>query len=180
MADEDTIESSILEEGMDFAQMITGDNTPDDTPPPEEVKPDAAEAKPAPAAEEDENPFKTDDTEKPAPAAEEEPEPDKPSSKDDWNRLRESRNRYKAEAAERDALLREKEAETTELKAKAARVAELEEKVRLFDEQEKELALARVESTIEYKETIEVPLKAIVGEVGVLVKSNGTRSTAWT
>lgn len=191
MADETDIESSILEEGLDFAQMITGgdpdppaaDETPagetekpaeDDTPAKEPEKPaeDEPEKPPVAEDEEDENPF--DVAEKPdsEKAADDDKEPDKPASSDDWSRLRESRNRYKAEAAERESLLREKEAEVAELKAKAARTAELEEKLKVFDEQEKELAVARVESTREYKETIEAPLKAIGEQVDILATSN--------
>lgn len=194
MVDETDIESSILEEGLDFAQMITGgdpdppaaDDTPvkepekpaeDDTPAKEPEKPAEDEPEKPPVAEdeedeEDENPFdvvEKPDSEKPS---DEDKEPEKPASSDDWSRLRESRNRYKAEAAERESLLHEKEAEVAELKAKAARTAELEEKLKVFDEQEKELAVARVESTREYKETIEAPLKAIGEQVDILATSN--------
>lgn len=177
--------ASVLEEGLNFANIITGDDTA--APPAEEVKPteeakpaeevkpteekSAEEKPPAAAEEEEENPFdiegKTED-----PKPEEEKEPEKPTSSDDWSRLRESRNRYKSEASEKEAMLREKEAQVAELQAKAARAVELEEKLKVFDEQEKELAVARIESTREYKETIEQPLKAIGQQVEVLVTSN--------
>lgn len=177
--------ASVLEEGLNFANIITGDGTA--APPAEEVKPteeakpaeevkpteekSAEEKPPAAAEEEEENPFdiegKTED-----PKPEEEKEPEKPTSSDDWSRLRESRNRYKSEASEKEAMLREKEAQVAELQAKAARAVELEEKLKVFDEQEKELAVARIESTREYKETIEQPLKAIGQQVEVLVTSN--------
>ena len=181
MADENDIAASVHEEGLDFAQMITGDDTPptegekppveEQKPPVEEEKPPVEEEKPPVTEEEDENPFKVEPKEgetKP----EEDKDPEKPTSKDDWSRLRESRDKHKAVAAERESLLREKEAQIEEFRAKAARTAELEEKLKVFDEQEKELALARVESTREYKETIDAPLKAIGAEAEALTKEN--------
>lgn len=182
MADENDNAASVHEEGLDFAQMIIGDDTPpSDTPPvetpptetppvetpPEEVPP--VETPPV-VAEEDENPFKVESKEGETKSQEEIPE--KPGTPDAWSRLRESRDRHKAAAEEKEVILREKEAEVADLKAKAARTAELEEKLKVFDEQEKELAVARVESTREYKESIEAPLQAIGKQVEVLVKSN--------
>lgn len=190
MADEETTPDSTGNELDDFARsFMTDEPTPEAAPAaepaaevkPEEVKPAAEETKPAteetkpaeevkPAAEEEENPFKVDENaEKPTP----EPEiPEKPSSKDHWDTLRASRDRHKTASEEKEAILREKEAEIENLKAKAARAAELEEKLRVFDEQEKELAVTRIESTREYKETIEAPLFAIGEQVEILVKSN--------
>jgi hypothetical protein len=140
---------------------------PTETPPVEPEKPTETPEKPA---EEEENPFKTEEkAEKPAV---EEEIPEKPGSKASWDILRASRDRHKAEAEEKAALLQERETEFAELKAKAARAAELEDKLKAFDEQEKELALARVESTLEYKNTIEAPLKAIGEQVEILTTSN--------
>lgn len=181
MANEN-IANSILAEGLSFAQEVFVDEPetpPTETPPPaeaaksDEVKPPAEETKPnkeKTAVEEDQNPFDVDKKDEPKP--EDAKEPEKPASSDDWSRLRESRNNYKAQVAEKESILREKEAEVTELKAKAARTVELEEKLKVFDEQEKELALARVESTVEYKNSIEAPLKAIGEQVEILVTSN--------
>jgi len=179
MADETNTES-VLSEGLDFAQMITGGEpeTPPATPveepkteeKPVEETPKTEEKTPEKAPAEEENPFETEKKpdEKPA----EPVEPEKPASKEHWDTLRASRDRHKAAAEEKEAVLREREAEITELKAKAARAAELEDKLKVFDEQEKELALARVESTVEYKNTIEAPLKAIGEQVEILTTSN--------
>ena len=145
----------------------------EETPKPEEKPKEEAPKTP----EEDENPFETAKSEADKPK-EEVKEPDKPTSSDDWSRLRESRNKHKAAAEEKEAILREKEAEIADLKQKAARTVELEEKLKAFDEQEKELALARVESTLEYKENIEKPLDAIGKQVEILVKSNEGDLTA--
>lgn len=181
MADEPN--DIILADGLDFAQLITGDEPVSDTPPVETppvetppvetppVETPPVETPPPAAAEEDENPFKTGE-EKGEPKPEDAKEPEKPASSDDWSRLRESRNNYKAAAAEKDSLLREKEAQVAELQTKAARTVELEEKLKAFDAQEKELALARVESTLEYKNSIQAPLDAIGEQVEILVTSN--------
>ena len=162
----------------DFARSFTADEpevTPAETPvgeiPPVETA--VVETPPVetpPVVKEDENPFEVDKKDDPKP--EDAKEPEKPTSSDDWSRLRESRNNYKAQVAEKESILREKEAEVTELKTKAARTVELEEKLKVFDEQEKELALVRVESTIEYKNSIEAPLKVIGEQVGILTTSN--------
>ena len=149
-----------VDDATDFANELLGDDKPDlekvldgDKPKDEEKPKD--EAKPA-----DEKP-KDEDT-----------EPETPSGSEDWKRLRESRNRYKAAAEERENFLKEREAELAEVKAKAARAAELEERLKAFDEQEKELALARVEATLEYKETIKAPLDAIGQSAEMLAQSN--------
>ncbi len=184
MADENDIAASVHEEGLDFAQMITGDDTASETT--EAATTETTEAAATETTEtadtettetttttveEDENPFKVESKEGET-KSEEDKDPEKPTSKDDWSRLRESRDKHKATAAERESLLREKEAQVAELQAKAARTAELEEKLKVFDEQEKELAVARVESTREYKETIDAPLKAIGVEAEALTKEN--------
>jgi len=175
MADETNIDASILEEGLDFANLITGDEpavetTPVETPP-VETPPVEEETPPSAAEEEEENPFKTDESAE-KPAAKEEEIPEKPGSKASWDILRASRDRHKAEAEEKAALLQEREVEFAELKVKAARATELEEKLRTFDEYEKELAVTRIESTREYKEAIEAPLEAIGAQVEILATSN--------
>lgn len=171
-----------LDELTNFAHSFTAEETEPEVktdPEPEkvveEVKTDPEPEKKDPepektVVEEDENPFEVEKKEDAKP--EDTKEPEKPASSDDWSRLRESRNKYKAAAEEKESILREKEAEVTELKVKAARTAELEEKLKVFDEQEKELAVARVESTREYKESIEAPLHAIGEQVEILVTSN--------
>lgn len=178
-------EEAPIDELADFARSFTEEEeAPEaevvETPAAEEKNPAAdekGEKTPAaeekeektPAAADDENPFDSADEKK---AHDEEETPEKPTSSDDWNRLRESRNRHRATAEERENLLNEREAEVTELRAKAARAVELEDKLKVFEEQEKELAIARVESTREYKETIDAPLTAIKDQVEILVESN--------
>lgn len=160
--------------GLDFADLITGDlpETPAaETPAAETPEVPAAET-PAPETpiDDEDNPFKTEKKDDPKPTEEEIPE--KPASKDHWDTLRASRDRHKTAAEEKAAILVEKEARISELEAKAARVAELEDRMRLFEEQEKELALARVESTLEYKQNIDAPLKAIGEQAEILTTSN--------
>lgn len=173
----------IHDAGLDFASLITGDEPAETVTPaaePAETVTESTETvtnatEPTetvtPAdVEEDENPFEVEKKDDPKP---EENIPDKPTGAPDaWSRLKESRDNHKAASEEKEMLLREKEKEISELKAKAARAAELEAKLQVFDEQEKELAVARVESTREYKETIEAPLHAIGEQVEILVTSN--------
>lgn len=139
---------------MDFAKELSADE-------PEEVKPEAPETPKA------EDPPAGDDI------------PDKPKNKDDWNKLRGSRDELKKSdeaksktLAEREERLKSLEAELTETKAKAARVIELEERAKLADEYEKELAVTRVEATRDYKATIAEPLKVIGDLVETLSKEN--------
>ena len=139
---------------MDFAKELSADE-------PEEVKPEAPETPKA------EDPPAEDDI------------PDKPKNKDDWNKLRGSRDELKKSdeaksktLAEREERLKSLEAELTETKAKAARVIELEERAKLADEYEKELAVTRVEATRDYKATIAEPLKVIGDLVETLSKEN--------
>lgn len=139
---------------MDFAKELSADE-------PEEVKPETPETPKA------EDPPAGDDI------------PDKPKNKDDWNKLRGSRDELKKSdeaksktLAEREERLKSLEAELTETKAKAARVIELEERAKLADEYEKELAVTRVEATRDYKATIAEPLKVIGDLVETLSKEN--------
>jgi hypothetical protein len=158
----------------DFTRDILGDAPePEATPAPdggETPKPDGD------APEPDETP-KTEDK----PAEDPDAIPDKPKNKDDWNRLRESRDKHKTAAeererllAEREARLKEVEAEREELKAKAARIAELELRAKEAEEYEKELAVTRIEATREYKESIAKPLQTIGEQAEILAKSNET------
>lgn len=153
----------------DFARELT---TPDPEPPGE---PEKKEDPPAAEPEAKEDP----------PAEDPEAIPDKPKNKDDWNRLRESRDKHKSAAEEREKLLAEREArlkevetEREELRTKAARLVELEEKAKLVEEYEKELAITRLEATREYKESIAAPLKVIGEQAEILAKSNQTEEDA--
>lgn len=172
MADELDTQEPLVDELADFANTFLNDVEPaDPTPAPEpEVKPDP---EPEPEVKPDPEP---EPEVKPDPEPEVKPDPDQepehPSNKDHWNNLRASRDRHKAAAEEKDAFLKEKDAQIEELKSKAARAAELEEKLKVFDEQERELAIARVEATREYKDNIEKPLQAIGTQAEALAQSN--------
>lgn len=178
MADEDLNTASPDDELRDFAHSFVTDDEPaaevDPAPEPdkgvEEVKPDPD--KPTPVEDEEEDIFELDKPKDDKPADDKEDIPDKPGAPDAWSRLKESREKHKAAAEEKETLLREKEAEVAELKTKAARTVELEEKLKLFEEQEKELALARVESTLEWKNNLEAPLVAIGTEAAALAGEN--------
>jgi hypothetical protein len=158
----------------DFANSFL-DDTETPEPPPVDEAPPVEETPPAPENEEPEPPA---EEEQPAPENEEqeplvEEEPETPArTKDSWDQLRSSRDRHKAASEEKDNFLKEKEAEIAELRSKTAKLVELEEKLKVFDEQERELAIARVESTREYKEVIEAPLHAIGTEVEAITKAN--------
>lgn len=154
-------EQSSVTDATQFATELLGDE-------PEKTDLEKVLDDPEKPAEEPEKP--ADDPEKPAETDDSEPE--KPSNKTHWDNLRASRDRYKAAAEEKDAFLKEQEAKIEEFKAKAARAVELEEQIKVFEEQEKELALARVEATVEYKQNIDAPLKAIGQSAELLAKSN--------
>ncbi|MFA6043363.1 MAG: hypothetical protein WC718_00135 [Phycisphaerales bacterium] len=100
---------------------------------------------------------------------------DEPASDDkrshDWRQLKE---KEKATAKERDdfrAKAGELQKKLDELAAQAAELPDLREKAKYVEEAEKELAIARVEGTREYKEHVEAPLKAIVKTLDVIAKS---------
>lgn len=105
--------------------------------------------------------------------------PEKPKNKDDWNILRGSRDKYKAAAEEKERTVGEKqqriellEKELEEVRARAARAAELEERAKIADEYEKELAVTRVEATVDYKQNILKPLSIVAEQAEILAKSN--------
>jgi len=142
------------------------------------------EAAPAPAPE-------TTTPEAPAPEtpgtpAEVEPEetvPEVPKNRKDWDTLRGSRDRWKTTAEETKSVIAAKEqtvAELTkkveELQAKAARLPEMEEKLQVFDEYEKELSVTRLEATQEYKNAILKPLQAIGETAETLARANESDS----
>lgn len=113
----------------------------------------------------------------------EEAAPEVPKNRKDWDVLRSSRDRWKTTAEETKASIAAKEqrvAELTktveELQAKAARLPELEEKLQVFDEYEKELSVTRLEATREYKETILKPLQAIGETAETLARANESDS----
>ncbi len=142
----------------------------------EETPPPAQEETPPPAQEE-ETP-KPEET--PAPAEGEETIPEVPKNRKDWDTLRASRDRHKQQAEEVTTVLKTKDEtiqtlqqQLEELKNKAARLPELEDKLKDFDTYEKELAVTRLEATREYRETIAEPLQAIGEHAETLSTANG-------
>lgn len=146
--------------------MVSGllDETPAQETPP------AAEETPPPAAEE---------TPPPPAAEEEETIPDAPKNRKDWDTLRASRDRHKQQAEEvksvlstKDQTIQALQQQLEELQNKAAKLPELEDKLKDFDTYEKELAVTRLESTREYRETIAKPLQVIGEQAETLAKAN--------
>lgn len=140
----------------------------------------AQEETPAPAEGEQEAP-KPEET--PAPAEGEETIPEAPKNRKDWDTLRASRDRHKQQAEEVTTVLKTKDEtiqtlqqQLEELKNKAARLPELEDKLKDFDTYEKELAVTRLEATREYRETIAAPLQAIGEQVETLSTANGAET----
>jgi hypothetical protein len=154
----------------DFVTGITADETPpatEETPPATEETPPATEETP-PATEET----------KPT---EEETVPEVPKNRKDWDVLRGSRDRWKTEAEEvktvlstKDETIKTLQQQLEELQTKAARLPELEDKLKDFDTYEKELAVTRLEATREYRETIAKPLEAIGNHAETLAQANET------
>lgn len=133
-----------------------------------------------PEAEAPETPEKPEGEEDDAPE-----EPPKGSSKkasEDWKKLRASRDKHKEEAAKVSAAVQEKEAklaelqtkvtELEELRGKAAISADLEEKLKNYEEMEKTVALLRVEESPEYKRAIAEPLSVLETQVEALGTEN--------
>lgn len=110
----------------------------------------------------------------------EETVPDAPKNRKDWDTLRASRDRHKQQAEEvksvlstKDQTIQALQQQLEELQNKAARLPELEDKLKDFDTYEKELAVTRLESTREYRETIAKPLQVIGEQAETLATSNG-------
>lgn len=152
----------------------------------DEVLSPSAEAKPA-------EPAVTETTEpEPAPAATEDPDTDPypeeiPNASDKakakWGEiksdlkktraeLREERDRAAAEIKKREDILAERERELEEARQKLVSLPELTERAKLADDAERELAVARVEGTREYKQTITEPLDAIGTSIEAIAKAN--------
>jgi hypothetical protein len=101
------------------------------------------------------------------------------ASKDHFNKIKASAKTYKEEArvksealVERERVLAEKDSRIAELEKSVAKLPELEEKTKFVEEAERELALARVEGTQEYKNAVEKPLTAIAEAADVIAKAN--------
>lgn len=101
---------------------------------------------------------------------------------DDFNKIKDTAKGYKAklEAAEKliEAERTAKDAELAELRQKVAELPELSERAKFADDAEKELAIARVEGTKEYRQTIIEPLQAIEAAAEVIAKANEVSAEA--
>jgi len=93
-------------------------------------------------------------------------------SKADWKGLRERAKSESLLRLERENELAALKPKLDELQTKAARIAELEEKANGFDEAQKELSIARVEGTAEYKRTITAPFEAITESLETIATAN--------
>lgn len=152
----------------DAIKIQVGEGASEATPP---VTP-AAETPPAPEAAQTEA---TEDEEFQI----ELPKTASVASKDHFNKIKQSAKTYKEEARvkseallERERVLAEKEARIAELEKSVAKLPELEEKTKFVEEAERELAIARVEGTQEYKNAVEKPLSAIAEAADVIAKAN--------
>ena len=136
---------------------------PEPEKPAESDTPPAAEEEP-PAAEEDDI-----DAIKP-------PEKASSAAKESFQKIKDSAKSYKQkfEAAEklRSEELAARDTELAELRAKVAELPELSERAKFAEEAEKELAIARVEGTREYKATILAPIQAIEDAAIAIAKAN--------
>lgn len=135
-----------------------------------EEKPDPPPAKEEPAGNQPpakEEPAAGDDD-----VPEEPPKWGSATAKKDWSELRANNKRLKGELEAERNKLKEHVAELEKLRKEAAALPELSEKAKLAEEAERELAIARVEGTREYKETVLAPLEAIEKMAASIAKAN--------
>lgn len=155
----------------DFVASLTADEPMPPAATEPEVTPPATETPATTEPEVDPLTLDTPETATPETPSEEEI-PEAPKNRKDWDTLRASRDRHKQTAEEAAQNLQRIQAEAEELRVKAARAAELEEKLKDFDEYEKELSVSRLEATHEYKETIAKPLDAIGQSATSIAEAN--------
>lgn len=167
--DEDPTEEA-SEEASD-----SSDETPEDSSEESDGEtPDKDESKDEAAPDKD-NPEEDDVPEEP-------PKGTSKKASEDWKKLRGSRDNYKTKATELERAVKEKESklaeleskvtELEELRGKAAISAELEEKLKNYEELEKTVSLLRIEESPEYKKAVAAPLAAIEDQVVALGKEN--------
>ncbi len=136
---------------------------------PEPEKP--AESDTPPATEEEPLAVEEDDIDAIKP-----PEKASSAAKESFQKIKDSAKSYKQkfEAAEklRSEELAARDTELAELRAKVAELPELSERAKFAEEAEKELAIARVEGTREYKATILAPIQAIEDAAIAIAKAN--------
>jgi hypothetical protein len=171
---------------QNFAGLNDADGSADDTneflssffdegesKPAEEEAPESAE-KPdeAPAVEEKPAEEKPESAEKHAADEEDMPKGLTDRRKAEWRDLKAAQKAAEKEALDHRSRAIALEKQLEEAKRELAEVPELREKAKFFEEAEQELAIARVEGTREYKETISGPLKAIDQSMESIAKDN--------
>lgn len=96
-----------------------------------------------------------------------------------WKEIKSDLKKTRAELrTERDkaaAEIKTRETELENLRKQVAELPEFREKAKQAEEAEKELAVARVEGTREYKDTIDKPLRVIEDTAVVIAQSNGLK-----
>lgn len=150
------------------------------------VDPPAEKVEDTPVVETKEEAPKAEDTSKPEESDKDEEidSIEQPGSKttpatENWNKLKETAKNYKAKATaaegvilEKDQTIVAKEAEILRLNTELSELSELRASKEKFEEQERELAITRVEGTQEYKTSIVKPLAAIEERAEKIAKFN--------
>ena len=97
-------------------------------------------------------------------------------SRDEWNVISNKAKEYKAQAEKAEqtkiAELKVRDAELEKLRKEAAELPTLRERAKFADDAERELSVARVEGTREFKDTILAPLDAIATAIFAIADAN--------
>lgn len=147
---------------------------PSDPPAPAPKAPEA----PAPVVEDSPAPVDTpdDSVEKDDIDSIEPPANASKAAKEHWEKLKDTSRNYKAKATAAEQVIAAKEAEyaekIAEYEARVSKIAELEAQKEAFEEAQRELSIARVEGTAEYKNSIIKPLEAIGQRAQSIAKAN--------
>lgn len=146
--------------------LLTGE--PEPAKPTEPAKPDE------PAATTADEPAATDTDDDDFP--DEPPTPGSGKAQKGWKEIKSDLKKTRAELrAERDkaaAEIKARDEELAKLREQVAVLPEVSEKAKYAEEAEKELAIARVEGSREYKETVKAPLDTIAKAAKELAKAN--------
>ena len=94
------------------------------------------------------------------------------AAKKGWTELKKTRDILRTERDEKIAELKARDTELEDLRKKVAELPELSERAKFAEEAERELAVARVEGTREYKASIEKPLIAIEASAKEIAEAN--------
>ena len=97
-------------------------------------------------------------------------------AKADWKGVRERIKTEALRAAKAEKELAELKPVVEEARAKSAKLLELEEKAKGYDEAQQELSIARVEGTAEYKRTIKAPFEAITASLDAIATANNLKA----